>query len=102
MNNKQEYYSDFSKYLYEKKHKKYFRLSIFGREKDGMLEVFILKANPKDKFYKSIAKQVYFSHTEINNGYHPIIQNIIIEEGNSAKYTFKLFTDLFFRKFIYP
>jgi len=40
MNNKQEYYSDFSKYLFNEKSKQHHRLSIFGREKDGMLEVF--------------------------------------------------------------
>ena len=104
MNNKQEYYSDFSKYLYNSKTKQYHRLSLFGREKDGMLEIFILKANSNDRFKKLTSKVLYdgYSHygkNAIPTKFHPIIQNVVIEENNSAKYTFKLFTELFFRKF---
>ena len=90
MNN---YYSNFQRF-----DNKGNRLSIFGREKDGILEVFVLKANSKDKFSKNIAKSVYETWFDTDNGedwkkllnsFHPKIELIVIENEDTGKYTFK-------------
>jgi len=52
------------------------------------------------KFYlKNPRKTINFVIGEEEFKITPIIQSVVIEEGNSAKYTFKLFTELFFRKY---
>lgn len=98
MENNQEYYSNFKCY-----NNKLQRLAIFGREKEGMLEVFILKCSKSDQFNKDLAKRVYDCHIGVRkkiswyNDFHPIIQNVVIEEGDSAKYTFKKYCELFYK-----
>lgn len=80
------------------------RLSLFGREKDGMLEVFVLTCNKKDKYSKYLAKRVYKmytgEHTKLSwfKDYHPKIELIIIENGDTAKYTFKKYCELYYKK----
>lgn len=99
MNN---YYSNFQRF-----DNKGNRLSILGREKDGMLEVFVLKANSKDKFSKNIAKSVYETWFDTDNGedwkkwlnsFHPKIELIVIENGDTGKYTFKKYCELYYKK----
>lgn len=99
MNN---YYSNFQRF-----DNKGNRLSILGREKDGMLEVFVLKANSKDKFSKNIAKSVYETWFDTDNGedwkkwlnsFHPKIELIVIENRDTAKYTFKKYCELYYKK----
>ena len=90
---------------YDKKAK---RLAIFGKEViKGEVEVFILRCSEEDRFLKKTAKRVYEYYSE--NGlekmnklfpeYHPVIQNVIIEEGNTARWTFDRFCDLFYNKY---
>jgi len=76
------------------------RLSILGREVDGELEVFILKCSKSDFFRKETAKGVYYSYLENMpiKDYHPQIVKVAIEEGNTTKYTFKSFCDLYYKK----
>jgi len=75
-------------------------LSILGREVDGELEVFILKCSKSDFFRKETAKGVYYSYLENMpiKDYHPQIVKVAIEEGNTTKYTFKSFCDLYYKK----
>ena len=99
MNN---YYSNFQRFDHKGS-----RLSIFGTEKEGMLQVFILKCSTKDLFFKKLSKDLYeyFYEKNIKNfnklfpEYHPVIHNIVIEEGNTAKYTFELFCNLYYKKY---
>lgn len=96
MNN---YYSNFQRF-----DSKGNRLSLFGREKDGMLEVFVLKCNKNDKFFKYVAKRVYKMHIALTpklswfENYHPKIELIVIENGDTAKYTFKKYCELYYKK----
>lgn len=90
---------------YDKKAK---RLAIFGREViKGEVEVFILRCSEEDRFLKKTAKRVYeyYSENELEKmknlffEFHPIIQNVIIEKGNTARWTFDRFCDLFYNKY---
>lgn len=100
MNN---YYSNFQRFDHKGN-----RLSIFGIEKDGMLEVFILKCNKNDRFSKNIAKSVYetWFHTDNKeywkkwlNSFHPTIHEIPIMAGMAANYVFKQFCNLYYKKY---
>ena len=92
MNN---YYSNFQRF-----DNKGNRLSILGREKDGMLEVFVLKCHKNDKFYKVFAAYRYDRY--IRNlkipDIHPKIELIVIENGDTGKYTFKKYCELYYKK----
>ena len=75
---------------YDKKAK---RLAIFGKEViKGEVEMFMLRCSKEDKFYKRVAKQIYEYYLEYGlekmnklfPEYHPIIQNVVIEKGNTA------------------
>lgn len=93
MNN---YYSNFKRY-----DKRDNRLAIFGREENGKeLEIFILKCNKNDNFNKHLAKHVYawFLEKEPIKTYHPEILHITIKEGNTAKWTFDNFCELYYTK----
>lgn len=99
MNN---YYSNFQRF-----DNKGNRLSLFGREKDGMLEVFVLKCSKNDRFFKNTAKSVYETWFDIDNeenwkkwlkSFHPKIELIVIENGDTAKYTFKKYCELYYKK----
>lgn len=90
---------------YDKKAK---RLAIFGKEiVKGKVEIFILRCSKEDKFYKRVAKQIYEYYLEYGlekmnklfPEYHPIIQNLVIEEGNTARWTFDRFCDLYYSKY---
>lgn len=109
----QEYFSNFK--CYDGKGNRY---SIIGREKDGKLEVFILKCSVKDHFARwkaKIAYMLYLDGKMVGNKiettylpakgdveelvFHPEIIIVPIEEGNSAKYTFIQFcSDNFYKK----
>jgi hypothetical protein len=90
---------------YDKKAK---RLAIFGREViKGEVEIFILRCSKEDRFSKKVAKRIYEYYLEpglekmevIFPEFHPIIQNVIIEKGNTARWTFDRFCDLFYNKY---
>ena len=77
------------------------RLALLAKEVDGELEVFILKCSKSDFFKKILAKIVYTWYLEgepLLDDYHPQIVKVAIEEGNTAKYTFKSFCDLYYTK----
>ena len=77
------------------------RLAILAKEVDGELEVFILKCSKSDFFKKILAKIVYTWYLEgepLLDDYHPKIVKVAIEEGNTAKYTFKSFCDLYYKR----
>lgn len=98
-----KYYSNFKRWSYNSKTKKHHRLSIFGREKGNMLEVFILRCNPKDNLNKFVAKRVYAQYTEEIPGklwlkeFHPEILEIGLET-DSAKYVFDRFCDMYYKR----
>lgn len=109
----EEYFSNFRRYLGNGQ-----RLSIFGKQKEDKLEVFLLKCNPKDEFSRDTAKIVYAAYglgfkeedgtiqvAYSNNHkdftvvlYHPEVVLVPIAEGNSAKYEFKQFCKQFYKK----
>jgi len=101
MNN--NYYLNTKRYLKDGK-----RLAIFGKEVvKGEVEIFILRCSKEDRFYKKVAKQIYEYYLEhglekmkkLLFEYHPIIQNVVIEEGNTARWTFDRFCDLYYSKY---
>lgn len=94
-----KYYSNFKRWSYNSKTKKYHRLSILGREKNGMLEVFILKCNKNDHFSKDYADFRYNKHL-LNipqKDCHPEILEIGLET-DSAKYVFDRFCDMYYKR----
>lgn len=102
MNN--NYYLNTKRYLKDGK-----RLAIFGKEViKGEVEIFILRCSKEDRFYKKIAKQIYEYYLEhglekmkkLFFEYHPIIQNVVIEEKNTARWTFDKFCNLYYNKYI--
>lgn len=111
MKNNKEYYSNFKRYL-----KNGNRLALFGREIDGELEIFKLICSREDVennlFSKNAAKVCYNHYLKgelkgkkymLQNGaiedFHPKIERIVIEKGNTAKYQFKLYCELYYQKF---
>lgn len=101
MNN--NYYLNTKRYLKDGK-----RLAIFGKEDDGEVEIFILKCSKNNVFNKNTAKAVYTSWFDKNNTkdwknflseFHPEILHVVIEEGNTARWTFDRFCDLYYSKY---
>jgi len=117
----EQYYSNFKCYNADKQ-----RYSLFAREKDKKIEVFMLKASKKEKFSKELARFIYdlylkgwmengiISILDVKNNYsekeekssvdvekhfHPQIVLVPIEEGDSPKFTFiKFCQNNFYRK----
>lgn len=82
------------------------RLAILAKEVDGELKVFILRCSKNDSFKRSLATTLgayYFvegmeKFKKLFPDYHPQIVKVAIEEGNTTKYTFKSFCDLYYKK----
>lgn len=88
------------------------RLSIFGRELEGKLEVVIISCSKSDVFKKSIGRDYYqafidkkeivlkIQEDKTTKYYIPIVEkyNISIEEGNTPAFQFDLFCKKTFRK----
>lgn len=88
--NKEQYYSNYKCYW-----KNGNRFAIFGKEIDGILEVFGIMCSRKDNFKKQIAREVYSKWLEhrdlrvINSmGFHPFILNPPKKDEDSSLFTF--------------
>lgn len=90
-----EIFKNFQRYTHKNQ-----RLSIYGREVNGELEIFKLVCNSKDQFSKVYADFRYHKHllNILQKDCHPIIEHVVIEKGDSAKYTFEKYCNLYFKK----
>lgn len=73
------------------------RLSLFGREKDGKLEIFKWACSKKDTFSKDLSKIVYYDFIKgIISGQrsiHPEIITLDIENRNLRKTFFNYYNN---------
>ena len=95
----ENYFADYSRYNAKNE-----RYSIFGREKNGKLEIWMWRCNKKDQFSKAIARfwyDVFLGRIKgiTNTNAKAEILLVPIEEGNSAKFQFgKFCRENFYRK----
>lgn len=84
------------------------RFSVFATEKEGKMEIFVLKCNKNDEFSRNVAELVYKAFQDKDFAkyalidkeyYHPEVKLIDIPEGNTLEYTFREYIkDNFFKK----
>ncbi len=97
---KQEIYKNYK--CYNKKDK---RIAVFGREKEGKIEIFELYCSPTDNFKKLtpiVVYDGYLSHglTGIPTKFHPKIYFIDIKPGDRIQFTFSQYCkNNFYHKF---
>lgn len=98
-----EYLVNFKCYLENKK-----RCAVFGREKNGKLEIFILTANKNEQFNKQLARNVYELYIHVGmdaaqknqyGDFHPELIRVPLDEGQSVQGQFNHFCNMnFFKK----
>lgn len=84
-----EYYCNLQKY-----NKKGQRVALFGRVRDGAMEIFELTCSKKDSFTKKLAQQVYQEYLRdgldkvIERDFHPELYLVKPEDDTRLKWSF--------------